>query len=186
MFSTNVTIFHHLISQAGWNRCNLSIYLSTVFGFLTLQASPFIFWDLPGDVLAAPESALGLERCKRKRERERESVILLSLSLSLSLYLYSELCVLYTVLCAFYFVAAHVYCKLRNTPFGRINKRYIPGIRRVETTANGMVICKEGLLSGVENEKPWEGGGARVYLGLLLLRHFGACFGVDRVMDKRR
>ena len=26
MFSTNVTIFHHLISQAGWNRCNLSIY----------------------------------------------------------------------------------------------------------------------------------------------------------------
>ena len=29
MFSTNVTIFHHLISQAGWNRCNLSIYLST-------------------------------------------------------------------------------------------------------------------------------------------------------------
>ena len=28
MFSTNVTIFHHLISQAGWNRCNLSIYLS--------------------------------------------------------------------------------------------------------------------------------------------------------------
>ena len=28
MFSTNVTIIHHLISQAGWNRCNLSIYLS--------------------------------------------------------------------------------------------------------------------------------------------------------------
>ena len=28
MFSTNVTTYHHLISQAGWNRCNLSIYLS--------------------------------------------------------------------------------------------------------------------------------------------------------------
>ena len=28
MFSTNVTIYHHLISQAGWNRCYLSIYLS--------------------------------------------------------------------------------------------------------------------------------------------------------------
>ena len=28
MFSTNVTIYHHLISQAGWNRCNLSIYIS--------------------------------------------------------------------------------------------------------------------------------------------------------------
>ena len=27
MFSTNVTFYHHLISQAGWNRCNLSIYL---------------------------------------------------------------------------------------------------------------------------------------------------------------
>ena len=25
---TNVTIYHHLISQAGWNRCNLYIYLS--------------------------------------------------------------------------------------------------------------------------------------------------------------
>ena len=28
MFSTNVTIYHHLISQAGWNRYNLSLYLS--------------------------------------------------------------------------------------------------------------------------------------------------------------
>ena len=28
MFSTNVTIYHRLISQAGWNRCNLSIYIS--------------------------------------------------------------------------------------------------------------------------------------------------------------
>ena len=27
MFSTHVTIYHHLISQAGWNRCNRSIYL---------------------------------------------------------------------------------------------------------------------------------------------------------------
>ena len=27
MLSTNVTIYHHLISQAGWNRCNISIYL---------------------------------------------------------------------------------------------------------------------------------------------------------------
>ena len=36
MFSTNVTIFHHLISQAGWNRCNLSIYLSI---YLSLSLS---------------------------------------------------------------------------------------------------------------------------------------------------
>ena len=28
MFSTHVTISHRLISQAGWNRCNLFIYLS--------------------------------------------------------------------------------------------------------------------------------------------------------------
>ena len=28
MFSTHVTIYHHLISQAGWNRCNLFISLS--------------------------------------------------------------------------------------------------------------------------------------------------------------
>ena len=26
--NTNVTMYHHLISQAGWNGCNLSIYLS--------------------------------------------------------------------------------------------------------------------------------------------------------------
>ena len=26
--NTNVTMYHHLISQAGWNSCNLSIYLS--------------------------------------------------------------------------------------------------------------------------------------------------------------
>ena len=30
MLSTTVTICHHLISQAGWNRCNLSIYLSSL------------------------------------------------------------------------------------------------------------------------------------------------------------
>ena len=29
MFSTHVTMYHHLISQAGWNRCNLSIYLTS-------------------------------------------------------------------------------------------------------------------------------------------------------------
>ena len=28
LFSTQVTIYHHLISQAGWNRCNLSLSLS--------------------------------------------------------------------------------------------------------------------------------------------------------------
>ena len=67
MFSTNVTIYHHLISQAGWNRC----YLSR----MTLQPSPSdvreshptltisssllrALWDLPGDVLAGPASAL--------------------------------------------------------------------------------------------------------------------------------
>ena len=76
MFSTNVTIFHHLISQAGWNRCNLSIYLSPLLDFLDsltwslfmslsthrlvllcVDAYCFIFWHLPGDVLAAPEAA---------------------------------------------------------------------------------------------------------------------------------
>ena len=30
---------------------------------LCIDAHCFIFWDLPGDVLAAPESALGLDRC---------------------------------------------------------------------------------------------------------------------------
>ena len=30
---------------------------------LCIDAHCFIFWDLPGDVLAAPESALGLNRC---------------------------------------------------------------------------------------------------------------------------
>ena len=74
MFSTNVTIYHHPISQAGWNRCYLSIYLSWPgFGkyhcFLDLvsfrvsndscvDAYYFILWDLPGEVLAAPASAL--------------------------------------------------------------------------------------------------------------------------------
>ena len=28
IFSTNVTIYNHLISQAGWHSCDLSIYLS--------------------------------------------------------------------------------------------------------------------------------------------------------------
>ena len=40
MFSTHVTMYHHLISQAGWNRCNLSIYLPSALcgwnGVLTL------------------------------------------------------------------------------------------------------------------------------------------------------
>ena len=65
----------HLISQIGWNRCNLSIYLSWgAWGSLTwslfmsllthrlvllrVDAYRFVFWDLPGDVLAAPEPAL--------------------------------------------------------------------------------------------------------------------------------
>ena len=30
---------------------------------LCIDAHCFIFWDLPGDVLAAPESGLGLDRC---------------------------------------------------------------------------------------------------------------------------
>ena len=41
---------------------------------LCIDAHCFILWDLPGDVLAAPESALGLDRCNAS----------LSLSLSLS------------------------------------------------------------------------------------------------------
>ena len=68
----------HLISQAGWIGCNLSIYLarlrrqfidtltwSLLMSLLThrlvllcVDAYCFVFWDLPGDVLAAPESAL--------------------------------------------------------------------------------------------------------------------------------
>ena len=31
--------------------------------FSELVHTVFVFWDLPGDVLAAPESALGLDRC---------------------------------------------------------------------------------------------------------------------------
>ena len=42
--------------------------------FFELMHTVYVFWDLPGDVLAAPESALGLDRCNTS----------LSLSLSLS------------------------------------------------------------------------------------------------------
>ena len=35
MFSIHVTTYHHLISQADWNRCNLSINLSW---------HPFLLW----------------------------------------------------------------------------------------------------------------------------------------------
>ena len=31
--------------------------------FFELMHTVFVFWDLPGDVLAAPELALGLDRC---------------------------------------------------------------------------------------------------------------------------
>ena len=47
---------------------------------LCIDAHCFISWDLPGDVLAAAESALGLNRCNT------------SLSLSLSLSLCSSVC----------------------------------------------------------------------------------------------
>ena len=52
-----------------------SVGVSTLGATLPLGMSLFVtlFWDLPGDVLAAPESALGLDRCNP------------SLSLSLSL-----------------------------------------------------------------------------------------------------
>ena len=46
---------HHLISQAGWNRCNLSILVSVAL-FYTMPNT--LLWDLPGDVLAAPASSL--------------------------------------------------------------------------------------------------------------------------------
>ena len=62
---------------------------------LCIDANCFIFWDLPGDVLAAPESALGLDRCNTSLSLSLSlhlnqpwgwiGVILLSLSLSLSL-----------------------------------------------------------------------------------------------------
>ena len=40
MFSTHVTIYHHLISQAGWNRCNLSIYLHCSLHCAVAHAGP--------------------------------------------------------------------------------------------------------------------------------------------------
>ena len=43
MFSTNMTIYHHLISQAGWNRCNLSIYLSSLSFSLSLSIASNTF-----------------------------------------------------------------------------------------------------------------------------------------------
>ena len=52
MFSTHVTIYHHLISQAGWNRSNLSIYLALFY----TMSNP-LSWDRsPGDVLAEDRS----------------------------------------------------------------------------------------------------------------------------------
>ena len=83
MFRTTVTIYPHLISQAGWNRCNLSIYLSCslsqkrtspsrpgvgltlrdemsvlVSAALFCAVTDTLYWDVPGHVLAAPASAL--------------------------------------------------------------------------------------------------------------------------------
>ena len=49
MFRTNVTIYHHLISQAGWNRCNLSIYLSQI-------DLPCILFHLVGSARRCPGS----------------------------------------------------------------------------------------------------------------------------------
>ena len=49
---------HHLISQAGWNRCNLSIYLLLDFRVVSGHIRDSIcFLDLPGGVLAAPALA---------------------------------------------------------------------------------------------------------------------------------
>ena len=64
---------------------------------LCIDANCFIFWDLPGDVLAAPESALRLDRCNTSLSLSLsppESALGLdrcntSLSLSLSLSLSS-------------------------------------------------------------------------------------------------
>ena len=44
----------------------------------------FHLWDLPGDVLAAPESASGLDRCNHLSLSLSLSLLSLSLSLSLS------------------------------------------------------------------------------------------------------
>ena len=41
---------------------------------LSIDAHCFVFWDLPGDVLAAPESALGLDRCNTSPPNRRNSL----------------------------------------------------------------------------------------------------------------
>ena len=42
-FSTHVTIYHHLISQAGWNGCNLSICSFAILSFLSITTQ----WTIP-------------------------------------------------------------------------------------------------------------------------------------------
>ena len=45
MFSTNVAIYHHLISQAGWKRCNLFIPSSpSCSSLIPLSLSPSLLW----------------------------------------------------------------------------------------------------------------------------------------------
>ena len=44
------------LGSAGWNRCDLSIYLHNLPVFYTMTYT--LIWDVPGDVLAAPASAL--------------------------------------------------------------------------------------------------------------------------------
>ena len=65
------TWWSNLISQAGWNRCNRNLDLSlsvciylhfSHYGACVLISmfllGIMVFWDLPGHVLAAPNSAL--------------------------------------------------------------------------------------------------------------------------------
>ena len=69
-----LAVFRRFISRqllCGWKDVMLPLYLC-------IDAHCFNFWDLPWDVLAAPESALGLDRCNTS----------LSLSLSLSYFFF--------------------------------------------------------------------------------------------------
>ena len=54
---------------------------------LCIDAHCFIFWALPGHVLAAPESALGLERCNTSLSLSL-SARLAGMSCNLSIYLF--------------------------------------------------------------------------------------------------
>ena len=51
MFSTNVPIYHHHISQAGWNRCNVSIYSPLLSRSDHRRSFGLLFWVIRMHVL---------------------------------------------------------------------------------------------------------------------------------------